>query len=82
MNDVKKRAVLVSVIHDDQGMHLRLDDVVQTGQPKSWEQDVYITSKPITEEQLDKLGFDEKEMADFGHYILARLRAFLKQREL
>lgn len=83
MSKEGKRAVLVSFYRDDKGTHLRLDDVVQKdGQPKLWEQDVYVTSKPITDEQLDKLDFGEKELADFGHYVLARLRAFLKRGEV
>jgi hypothetical protein len=73
------RAVLVSLVEHDGALRLSLDDVVlQGGLPALWKQSDHYTSKPITDVELDDLKFDEKELADFGYHILARLHAFEK----
>ena len=83
MSQKQRRAVLVSISEEDGKVLLRLDDIKQdSAEPKVWKQDVHYTHKPITLDQLEKLEFDEKEMADFGHAIIARLYAFMKRDEL
>ncbi|HEU5398365.1 MAG TPA: hypothetical protein VFV77_03725 [Gammaproteobacteria bacterium] len=78
-----KRAVLVYFADGKDGSELRLDDVVlQPGQTDIWRKDVLFTSKPMSREELEKLEFSEKELANFGFNVFARLRAFLKGGEL
>ena len=83
MSDEKaKRAVLVSLVKHQGVLRLSLDDAEsQSGTPATWKQCEHYTSKPITEAELADLKFDEKELADFGYHILARLYAFKKRGE-
>ena len=82
MSDFKRekprRAVLVSISVDNDGLRLSLDDVQHQGPTATdtWRQREHYTSKIISEKSLDDMSFDEKELADFGHAILARLYAF------
>lgn len=64
-------------------MHITLDDVVRKGDDASrWAMDCFVTSKDYDEKLFDGLNFDEKELADFGYYILSRLYAFKQRGEL
>jgi len=77
-----KRAILVSTITGERAIRVSLDDVVSDTQtPRGWSQREHITSKEFSRESLRKMEFDDKELADFGHYILARLSAFLDRGE-
>jgi len=82
MSDLKrekpKRAVLVSISVEDDGLRLSLDDAQRQGSidADTWKQREHYTSKIISEKSLDEMSFEEKELADFGHAILARLYAF------
>jgi len=77
-----KRAILVYLKEGKYGTALTLDDgVLQPGQTDIWKRDVLYTSKAMSKVQLDKLEFSDKEMADFGYSIIARLHAFLKRDE-
>lgn len=61
---------------------LSLDDLEELQQPsKTWRQREPFTFKEIDEMKFDRLEFEEKELADFGYYILARLRAFKSRGE-
>lgn len=72
-----RRAVLVSIAQKNDEYQLRLDDVENWGSsPELWKQMDHITSKLIPEKAFEELQFDEKELASFGYYILARLHAF------
>ncbi|MGH8079615.1 MAG: hypothetical protein ACREP7_03495, partial [Lysobacter sp.] len=72
-----KRAVLVQLVVQGSGLALSLDDAVQVhGQSGTWKQAELFTSKLIDEGAFDRLDFDEKGLADFGYYVLARLHAF------
>jgi len=83
MSQRQRRGILVSISKEDGKVLLRLDDVKQdSAEPKAWKPDVLYTHKPITLDQLEKLEFTDKEMADFGHAIIARLYAFMKRDEL
>lgn len=77
-----RRAVLVSVEKDGEDLRIRLDDVVcDPGSTKHWVQKEHVTNKPVPGNAFEKMAFDDKELADFGHYILARLSAFIKRNE-
>lgn len=76
-----KRAVLVSVERDGQDMRIRLDDAVCKTE-KVWSQQEHVTNKLVSAKSFESMEFDEKELADFGHYILARLYAFIKRNEI
>lgn len=79
-----KRGVLVCVNKMRNGnIQLTLDDV-RRGEPdaSTWTLDVFITAKDLSEEQFKELKFDEKELSDFGYYILSRLHAFYEENEL
>lgn len=83
MSQKQRRAVLVSISEQEGKVLLRLDDVKQgSAGSKVWEQDVHYTHKTITLDQFKKLEFDDKELADFGLTIIARLYAFMKRGEL
>ncbi|MFO1515980.1 MAG: hypothetical protein U1F22_03530 [Lysobacterales bacterium] len=75
------RAVLVTITREDGGLRLSLDDVERQA-PDAWVQREHYTSKLIEEKSLDEMSFDEKELADFGHHILARLYAFKSGNEI
>jgi len=78
-----KMAILVSFVTKDGATHLSLDDAQCVGDDgQAWRRDAHYTSKPITVEELQSLEFDEKELADFGYHILARLAAFAKASKL
>ena len=77
-----RRALVVSLVKHKGEMRLSLDDVeLQGGATTIWKQSDHFTSKPIGEAEFDDLKFDEKELADFGYHILARLHAFKKRGE-
>lgn len=72
-----RRGVLVRLTVQEKGMFLNLDDLEELkSQPKTWQQREPITLKEIDEQKFDRMELDEKELADFGYYILARLHAF------
>lgn len=79
----QRRGVIVTLSADEDGVRVSLDDVQYlSGAPLgSWEQCEHYTSKVIQENTFDELTFDEKELADFGYAILARLYAFKKRGE-
>lgn len=79
----KRRGVIVTLSPESDGVRVSLDDVqhLGSGPSGSWEQREHYTSKVIQENSFDELSFDEKELADFGYAILARLYAFKKRGE-
>lgn len=82
-NTRKRRAVLVSVDRAADRIRLRLDDVVSKDEKSAeWKRVDVFTWKDLEEKSLDELEFDEKELADFGYTIIARLYAFKKRGEL
>jgi hypothetical protein len=79
----QKRAVLISVLEEDGQLRMKLDDVVQVAEDENqWKYDVHYTSKLIPNSDLQEMKFSEKELADFGYHIMARLYAFNKRNEL
>lgn len=79
-----KRGVLVCIdTVDDGNLRITLDDIKrETDDGSKWSLDVFITSKDYNENIFKDLKFDEKELADFGYYIIARLHAFYERNEL
>jgi hypothetical protein len=72
-----KRAVLVELVLQEGGLALSLHDAVQADGPSgAWNRAELFTSKLVDEDAFDRLEFDEKGLADFGYYVLARLHAF------
>jgi hypothetical protein len=80
----QRRGVLVGLQKATAGkLKLTLDDVIQSGdEPSKWNQDVSITFKEYETMTFEQLAFSEKELADFGYMIVARLYAFFKQDEI
>lgn len=74
---MSRRAVLVTLAEDGDRFRINLDDA-ECREPSSkiWERMVHITNKSFSVEMFENLLFDEKELADFGYYIMARLHAF------
>jgi len=79
-----KRGLLVCAAKSADGsMHITLDDVIRNSDESSrWDMDCFVTSKDYDEKRFDELSFDEKELADFGYYILSRLYAFKQRGDL
>ncbi|MCB1591828.1 MAG: hypothetical protein KDI90_05190 [Alphaproteobacteria bacterium] len=78
-----KRAVLISIVNENGKFRIKLDDVAyQEGSPPTWTQKEHYTSKLLPEGAFEELNFEEKELADFGYSILARLAAFRKCGEI
>ena len=78
-----KRGVLVSVQPTDGGnLRITLDDVVRGEKPNTWAFDNLVTFKDYDQKTLEDLTFTDKELADFGYTIIARLFAYYKRGEL
>ena len=79
-----KRGLLICALKSDEGvMRITMDDVVRKDDDGiHWDKASFVTAKDYDERLFDKLKFDEKELADFGYYILSRLHAFKKRGEL
>ncbi|HXM28286.1 MAG TPA: hypothetical protein VN957_19845 [Chthoniobacterales bacterium] len=76
-----RRAVLVSVEKESGGLRIRLDDVMREFAVDTWVQKDHFTNKLVPEDAFERMAFDDKELADFGYSILARLSAFVKRNE-
>lgn len=78
----KRRAVLISLHKDDGEFRISLDDAEGQSQTETdWIKKEHITHKSFPEKTFSNMDFDEKELADFGYYVLARLSAFIEQGE-
>ena len=71
--DSPKRALIVSLHHENGEYRVSLDDAVEGPETARWKQGVHVTSKVVPE---NFLSLPEEELASFGYYILARLSAF------
>lgn len=77
-----KRSVMATVENvDNSEVEIRLDDLVLDVSQGTWLKDELLTSKRYSSECFEELDFDEKELADFGYYIMARLHAFRDRSE-
>ena len=79
-----KKAILVSVEERQGTPWLCLDDLQSDGASDActWRKAAHFTAKPISGGLLEDINWTEKELADFGYHILARLHAFYKLHEL
>lgn len=79
-----RRALLVSVTEtEDDSVQISMDDLLRSDvEGTTWKLVCHVTSKVYDENVFDKQSLDEKELADFGYYILSRLCAFKKCGEL
>ena len=77
------RGVLVSAQEvDGAAIRIALDDLTLANEKAgSWDASCFVTSKDYDITQFEQLDFNEKELADFGYYILCRLYAFRKRGE-
>ena len=81
-NGKARRALLVSITNADGVLRVDLDDVVcGDGSGHAWEKNVHVTNKSISIENFERLSFEEKDLADFGYFIMARLHAYRSRDE-
>jgi len=61
----------------DGKLRLTVDDVEMNGVEAGagWKHRVFVTHKDYDEMELRKIEFPEKELVDFGYFVLARLLA-------
>lgn len=79
----RKRAVKISLEKIEGGtVRMNLVDIVQSTDATSWTEDVLYSFKEYDSEVFENLEFDDKELADFGYSIIARLYAFYKGGEI
>lgn len=78
-----RRAVLVELEKRNGVLQVRLHDVIQQDEKGMyWVKSGLITEKDYESRIFEEMAFEEKELADFGHYIMARLMAFWKRGKL
>ncbi len=89
INDDKirsNRSVSVNIRKlEDGAVRLMLDDIIKISDNDgnaTWKSDCYITAKDYDAETFKNLAFTEKELADFGYYILSRLYAYYETNEI
>jgi len=76
------RAILVSIFREGDGFRVSLDDAVRDANEEAlWRRVEHVTNKPMSANNIERMEFAESEFADFGHYILARLSAFVQRGE-
>jgi hypothetical protein len=79
---IRSGSGLVCCLRELDGGKLRLvlDDVENQAKTTSgpWEHHVVFTWKDYEEREIDELELSEKELANFGYHILARLVALRK----
>lgn len=71
------RGVLVTLSAEKDGLLLNLHDAVRSEHdPSVWKKAELITFSGMYEQEIVDLEFSEKELAEFGYYILFRIHAF------
>lgn len=81
-NKSPSRAVLISVVREGSGFRVSLDDAVRdVAAPKLWRQAEHVTNQFVAAPSIENVQLTETELADFGHYIFARLSAFVARGE-
>ncbi|HOI95805.1 MAG TPA: hypothetical protein PK250_13960 [Syntrophobacter fumaroxidans] len=80
----QKRAVMIGLERSaNSKLKITMDDLIQiSDKPSKWIKDVIITFKEYDDSIFEGLDFTEKDLADFGYSIIARLYAFYKQGEI
>ena len=71
-----KRALVVRASRSESGkVRVSLDDALQFGEDE-WKFDVHVTANEFDLNDFNSLELSEKVLADFGHYVLARLKTY------
>jgi hypothetical protein len=71
-----QRALIVRASRSESGkVRVSLDDALQSGKDE-WKFDVHVTANEFDLEDFNSLELNEKVLADFGHYVLARLKTY------
>jgi hypothetical protein len=80
----QKRAVIVGLEKVEGGkLKVTMDDLVQSiEEPSTCIKDVLITFKDYDARAFESMEFSDKELANFGYSIIARLYASYKQGEI
>jgi hypothetical protein len=74
----KRYAVLISISDDGDGAKISLDDVTcGDTNPEVWQVDIPYTEKIYSRKDIEMMALPEKEYAELGVDIIARLNAFL-----
>src|SRR5689334_16983176 len=69
--------VLDSLKEEGEGYRLILDDLKSMEKEGDWRKRTLFTWKDIPKAKFDELSFDDKELAQFGFAVLARLKALV-----
>jgi hypothetical protein len=78
-----KRSLLVKAsVKSDNLINITLTDAIEGQADNAWREDCIVSTKDYDESNFDNMDFDEKELADFGYFILSRIYAFKKQGEI
>jgi hypothetical protein len=77
----KKHALLVTLRPEGEGFVISLDDA-EVGPDNTLTRSNHVTRKEFSKDQLETSTFDEKELADFGYYVIARLNAYRELGEI
>lgn len=79
---MSKRSLMISLQQVNEDIvKIVLDDLIRLDETKILK-DVLYTCKEYDLNDFQNLNFDEKELADFGYSIIARLAAFYERREI
>jgi hypothetical protein len=78
----KRRAVLITAKAEADLVEIRVDDAQSDGDESAgWRYADHVTGKKFSRESIRAMTLDEKELADFGFYVLSRLSAFIDRGE-
>ena len=79
-SSAKRRGLLIRASKTEGGkVRVSLDDVVElakTQGPECWTQEIHVTAKEYDPQHFESLKLDEKELADIGYYVLARVKTY------
>ena len=74
----KRYAVLISVSDDGNEVKISLDDAIcRHANPQVWHVEVPYTERTYSRKDIEMMALPEKEYAELGVDIIARLNAFL-----
>ena len=75
--DMKRTGILAKTTRvDENTVRISLDDLIFA--KESWQEDGVITYQDYPKEKFLDMDFTEKELADFGHFVISRLLAGYK----
>ena len=77
-----RRGILITAETADGKLRISIDDVATEDRGRTWTVADHVTEKELPPDSLDSMTLDEKELADFAYFVLARLSAFAARNEL